>query len=407
MGFLTLPIISILFFWLCLKFIRWFIAWVIEPLTKKEPEIIDPSEDHYDQSLKDAKEILAHPDEYDRELVETAKEILESAVEEENNQQNPIKIEIKDSKFDSSRIKSYEGEETKQFEFRPQKFEQFIGQKEAKARAQIIMKKARRGIRGHFLVDGIKGHGKTTFVELVAKNLNAHLIQRVGKQIEEEELENIIREINSSTSENVMFFIDEFDTMDWKVIKVLNPIIEQFKINGINIKPFIFAGATINKHSLIKTVPDTLDRIPTHIKFERYSSEDIATILRQYKEQLYPEDDVPEEVIKIISENCKFNPRTSISLLEDFIVTKNIKKVLKNCNIIMEGLTNIDIRILRVLRHATRPMGANALAMKCKLSQAEYTREYEPFLVEYNYVDRIPSRVITDKGQELIEGLKL
>lgn len=73
-------------------------------------------------------------------------------------------ITIKESSFDVSKIKEYEGEEIRKFEFRPQNFSQFIGQEEAKARAKTIIKKAKQSIRTHFLVDGIKGHGKTTFV---------------------------------------------------------------------------------------------------------------------------------------------------------------------------------------------------------------------------------------------------
>jgi Holliday junction resolvasome RuvABC ATP-dependent DNA helicase subunit len=32
--------------------------------------------------------------------------------------------------------------------------------------------------------------------------------------------------------------------------------------------------------------------------------------------------------------------------------------------------------------------------------------EFEPFLVEYGYINRIPSRVITEKGKKLLEDLK-
>ena len=58
-----------------------------------------------------------------------------------------------------------------------------------------------------------------------------------------------------------MFFIDELDTMDWKDLKILNPVIESYKIAGKKIKPFIFVGATINKHLLLDKNSDTLDRI--------------------------------------------------------------------------------------------------------------------------------------------------
>ncbi len=188
---------------------------------------------------------------------------------------------------------------------------------------------------------------------------------------------------------------------------MLNPIIEQFSIVGKKIKPFIFCGATINKHILLTNNPDTLDRIATHIKFARYNSNEIATILTQYKKELYPNEEVSNEVIKIISQNCKFNPRTSIALLEDFIVEQDIQKVLKNKKIIKNGLTNIDIEILKTLNNTTRAIGANALAMKVKLSQKEYVTEFEPFLVEYDYINRVPSRIITEKGKQLLKELTI
>ena len=315
------------------------------------------------------------------------------------------KVIIKQAQINSDNIIEYDGEEIKQFEFRPQTWEQFIGQADAKERAKTILRKARKKMKGHFLINGIKGHGKTTFVELIAKNLNAHIIERIGKQIDEENIVDIINEINQSPNEYVMLFIDEIDTMDWKIVKILNPIIESFKINNKKIKPFLFAGATINKHILIKNNPDTLDRIPTHIKFTRYNASEMGQILKQYKQQMYANETISQATIEKISENCKFNPRTSIALLEEYIVEKNMERVLRNCRIVLDGLTKTDIKLLNILERSTRPIGANALSMKTGLSQQEYLREYEPFLVEYGYINRVPSRVISDKGKELLQRL--
>jgi len=317
----------------------------------------------------------------------------------------PQEMILKEAQFDVSNIEEYQGEDLKKYEFRPETWEQFIGQTDAKERAKTIMKKARKGIKCHFLVNGIKGHGKTTFVELLAKNLDAHLIERIGKQINEENLVDIMNEINRSDKEFVMLFIDEMDTTDWKIVKILNPIIESFKINGKKIKPFIFAGATINKHILVKNNPDTLDRIPTHIKFDRYDAKDIGIIIRQYREKLYPTEKISDNVIDTISKNCKFNPRTSIALLEEYIVEKNITNILRNCRIISHGLNKTDIKLLEILNKAKKPMGANALSMRAGLSQNEYLREYEPFLVEYNYVNRTPSRMISEKGKKLLQEI--
>ena len=315
-------------------------------------------------------------------------------------------ITIKENSVDISRIKEYTGNTFKQFEFRPQKFTQFIGQEEAKERAKTIIKKARRGIKAHLLVKGIQGHGKTVYIEIIAKELGAKLIKRIGKQVNEDDIINIINEINEAKEDYIMLFIDETDTMDWKILKIFNPIIESFELAGKKIRPFIFAGATINKHKLLKTNPDTLDRIPHHIDFARYNGSEIIQIIQQYKNQLYPDTNIDYKILNIISQNCKYNPRIAIlSLLEDYIVEKDIEKVLKNHKIIKDGLTETDIKILQVLKDSKRAKGANALAMASKLSEKEYTIEYEPYLYEENLIDRIPQRVITEKGKELLANL--
>ena len=108
----------------------------------------------------------------------------------------------------------------------------------------------------------------------------------------------------------------------------------------------------------------------------------------------------------MISQNCKFNPRTAIALLEEYIVEQNIQSVIHNCDIIKDGLTRVDVKILEVLNVCTKPLGANALSQRCGISQKEYEREFEPYLCEYEYLTRVPSRVITEKGKELLNEIK-
>ncbi|MCK9432544.1 MAG: AAA family ATPase [Candidatus Omnitrophica bacterium] len=314
-------------------------------------------------------------------------------------------LTLKQPSFDVSKIKSYDNLNQKKFEFRPQTFDQFIGQEEAKERAKTIIKKVRTGMKAHLIVDGVQGGGKTSYIEILARSIPAKLISRVGRQIDEEEVVNIINEINTTKEDFIMLFIDEIDTIDPKILKIFNPIVESFNISGKGIRPFIFAGATINKHKLIKTNPDFLDRLPHSIKFDRYNSNEIKQIIIQYKDQLYSEKKVNDDIQDIISRNCKFNPRISLGLLEDFIIEQDINKVMHNSKIVKDGLTIIDIDILRVLSEAKRPMGANNLATKVKLSEQQYCTEFEPYLVSCDYINRIPSRIITDKGRQILEAI--
>jgi Holliday junction resolvasome RuvABC ATP-dependent DNA helicase subunit len=320
---------------------------------------------------------------------------------------NPaLDVHLKGNQVDTSKIIAYTGEATKKFEFRPQTWEQFISQPNAKEEAKTIVKKIKRGIKGHMILSALKGHGKTTFIELFAKALGAKLIERIGRQVDEDEIVNIVNEINQSKEPHVILFIDEIDTMDWKVLKIFNTMIEQFKINEKQIKPFIFASATISKHLLVKNNPDLLDRIPHSIQFVRYNAEDIAQIVRQYQAQLYPDDKISDNIILTIAKNCKFNPRTSISLLEDYIVEQNITKVLQNRHIIEDGLDIFDIKVLEILAHSNRPLGSNALSLKVGMGEQQYLREIEPFLLEFGYIQRIPSRAITAQGLEFLRKIK-
>lgn len=318
---------------------------------------------------------------------------------------NTLNVKIKDNSVDVSRIIEYTGELPRKFEFRPETFGQFIGQEEAKDRAKTIIKKAKMNLKSHFLVDGIRGHGKTTFVHLIQKELGGKIIEYIGRQINEDNIVDIINEINTSQEKYVVLFVDEFDSMETKVVKILNPIIETFSLSGKKIKPFIFAGATINKHELIRNNPDTLDRIPFQVKFKKYNAEELMTILKQYHNQLYSDVIISDDIFNKISISSKYNPRTAIGLLEEYVVEKDIDKVLKNNNIIKDGLMTIDINILEALSKVKR-MGANSLAMRVGLSEREYITEFEPFLVEYGYINRIPNRVIADKGLEILKELK-
>lgn len=374
------------------------IMWVIKDLIKIEKPKINEIKENDLQIKKSPFELS---------LLSASEKAYFAQSKESETGEEVVQIEINNPKFDASKIKEYKGEGLKKFEFRPQNFQEFISQEQAKEQAKTIIKKIARGIKGHLFLSAQQGMGKTTFIGLLTNELKAKLITRVGKQLDNpEELLNIVNEINTSKDKNVVFFIDEIDSLDKNIIKLLNPIVESFEVSGKKIKPFIFAGATINKDVLIKNNPDFLDRIGHHLFFTNYTDKDIMKILQQYKKQLYANDEVSENTLKIIANSCKFCPRIGISLLEDFIVEQDIVKVLKNRRILKGGLTEIDIKILSVLNKATRAMGANSLSQRIGINQKQYLQEFEPFLCEYGYIERVPSRIISEKGKKFLEEIK-
>jgi Holliday junction DNA helicase RuvB len=306
--------------------------------------------------------------------------------------------------------RGYSGNGKVKGEFIPQKFDDFIGQEDSKEIAHTIIKGVKLNEYLHFMIDSKPGMGKTSMCNLIAKELNAEFIYTIGKQIEnDEDISNIVNRINNSEKE-VVLFIDELDTMEPKVLKIFNSIVQSFKYNDVDIKPFLFASATINKDEIINSNPDMLNRIHIHMRFENYSQEEMIKILQINCKEQYPNYKVVEEVLQKISLNCKYNPRIGLSLLKQYIIVQDVDKVFKNNGIIKDGLTKKDILILQVLAKATKPRGANVVASGAGLKEKEYCRIYEPYLYEYGYIDRVPSRIILDKGREILSkigGIKL
>jgi len=327
-----------------------------------------------------------------------------------NPKEEEQSITIKAPSFDVSKIKEYTGTEFKQFEFRPRNSDEFIGQSKAKEDLKTIIKIIKRE-PSHIILKGIQGHGKTAFVYVFKNELEkavgspVKIIERVGKQVDIENLIDLINEINTSEEKYVILFVDETDTMKSDVLKIFNPILEQFKIAGKKIKPFIFCGATINFDKILDNNPDTLDRIHNKIQFKRYTIQEIKQIILQYQQHLYPKEKIPQEVLLTIAKNCKFNPRNSLTMLKKFIVEQDIDKILRNSDIIKDGLTDIDIKLLKKLEKIEKPIGAGNLASKVGLKERQYLREYEPFLVEYGYIDRTPRRCLGDKGKEILDEI--
>lgn len=321
----------------------------------------------------------------------------------EDAKNKPQEIILKEESFDLDKVIEYTGDmTTEKIDFRPQNFGEFVGQFLAKKRISRTIKRVKEGLKTHIFLDAIRGHGKSTMARIIAKELHADIIEITGTMITDKDaIIGIINQITSNPRLTVLF-VDELDSLDRKYFKLLNPILEEFKIGPKRVKPFVFIGASILKHELLNKCPDTMDRIDTQIKFERYTADDIATILIQYKEHLFPEKKVDEAIYKVIGKNCKFNPRLGIAMLKDYLITPDIREVLNDSRIIYEGLTDIDIKVLNILS-TNKSMGASSLAQSCGISEKEYMTEFEPYLVEFGYIIRASrGRKITEKGIETV-----
>jgi len=291
----------------------------------------------------------------------------------------------------------------RKYRFKPESFEEFQGQQEAINTAQTIQKRVQRKLYPtNIICYGGYGLGKTLYVEVLAKTLNAKLIKYIGSEIDKNSLPELIYEINSSTEEVVILFLDEIDTTDWKVLKELNVVVESFQYKNNAVKPFIFCGASINRGRIAKRNPDFLNRFQFSILFKPYTINELCSILDQYAQEMFPYEEISQEIVHRIALNSKSNLRFSLTMLENFVCEKDLDYILKNNQIVYKGITQKDVEILLCLYNSVKPIGINLISSHCNIGEDDYMYEYESYLLGCNLIQRSPRRSITPKGIDLL-----
>lgn len=294
------------------------------------------------------------------------------------------------------------------FIFRPRDLEEYIGQDKAKALIRLNLQKIREIKPVHILINGSAGHGKTTLAYVIVNELKAKLYSVVGSNFDRESLFHFLDANERDYNHLHILFIDEIHSLskESKIAEVMYPILEDFILGNENIKPFVMIGATTEKATLIKKFEPFVTRCGCQIHLESYIPGDIEKILLQYSQQLYETRNVPIEVIKKLSLSSKYIPRIAISMLDDYVVCKDIEMVLSAHRIVKGSLDEIDIQILSVLRNNGKPMGQKNIAIKVGIDQIDYIYIHEPFLIKGDYVTvTTRGREITPKGIAVLQEI--
>jgi Holliday junction resolvasome RuvABC ATP-dependent DNA helicase subunit len=182
-------------------------------------------------------------------------------------------------------------------------------------------------------------------------------------------------------------------------------VLEDFILpNGENrkLKPFLFIGATTEKATLLKKFSPLVDRCGAQINLCSYKKEDLIEILRQYNNNVYSVK-IENEIYEIIAKNCRHTPRVAITYFDDYIITKDIKKVLRIHRIVKDSLTDIDFKILSYL-NGVKSAGEEVLSIIAETTKQDYKQLLEPFLLTEGYITRDKTgRKILNKGIDLIK----
>jgi len=184
-------------------------------------------------------------------------------------------------------------------------------------------------------------------------------------------------------------------------------MMENFSLNGISVSPFTLIGATTEIGEILKTRRPFYERFKLPLELEDYTINNLIKIVENYREKLFPDDDLDIEHYKILAQNCRLTPRIAIKLTESLIYfNKNIKEVFNNFGIIIKGYTKKDFKLLEYLSK-NKVVGLQGIASYLDTSQENYLYEIEPYLIKTGLIVRTPrGRNISDYGRKLLKQMK-
>ena len=299
---------------------------------------------------------------------------------------------------------------------RPQRLEEYIGQKKTKDMLKIYIKaaKQREECLDHVLFYGPPGLGKTTLAGIIANEMDVNLKVTSGPAIEKP---GEMAAILNNLQEGDILFVDEIHRLNHQVEEVLYPAMEDYAIDimigkgatarsiRLNLPHFTLVGATTRAGLLSAPLRDRFG-VTNHLEF--YSVEELTTIILRSAEVLHVQTD-REGAIEI-ARRSRGTPRLANRLLKrvrDFaqvkyqgMITKEVASfALDLLEVDQYGLDQVDRKILRTLivQYQGGPVGIETLAASIGEDAGTLEDVYEPYLLQNGFINRTPrGRVAAD-----------
>jgi len=303
---------------------------------------------------------------------------------------------------------------------RPQNLDEYIGQEQIKKNLKVFIKAAKKRNESldHMLFFGPPGLGKTTLANIIANEMNANIKTISAPMLEKS---GDLAAILTNLEEGDILFIDEIHRLKASIEEILYSAMEDFRLDivigsgpaaqtiKIDIAKFTLIGATTRAGMLSNPLRD---RFGMSFRLNFYNEKELALIIKLAAKKL--NFDIKEDAAIEIAKRSRATPRIALRLLKrirDFaqvenkkIIDKKIAKYgLDELGINEYGFDELDIKFLKLLIEAKKPLGLSTIA--AALSEDEDTIEevIEPFLISNGFIEKTPKgRIATRKAYEIL-----
>ncbi|EDM23072.1 Holliday junction branch migration DNA helicase RuvB [Caminibacter mediatlanticus] len=304
---------------------------------------------------------------------------------------------------------------------RPQNLDEYIGQEQIKKNLKVFIEAAKKRNESldHMLFFGPPGLGKTTLANIIANEMNANIKTISAPMLEKS---GDLAAILTNLEEGDILFIDEIHRLKAAIEEVLYSAMEDFRLDivigsgpaaqtiKLDVAKFTLIGATTRAGMLSNPLRD---RFGMSFRLNFYNEEELALIIKLASKKLNYE--IKDDAAKEIAKRSRGTPRIALRLLKrirDFAEVENKKIIdlkiakygLDELGINEYGFDELDIRFLRLLVEAKKPLGLSTIA--AALSEDEDTIEevIEPFLIANGFIEKTPKgRIATRKSYEVLQ----
>ncbi|MEE8637254.1 MAG: Holliday junction branch migration DNA helicase RuvB [Dehalococcoidia bacterium] len=295
------------------------------------------------------------------------------------------------------------------FDLRPRRLGEFIGQEKLKdnLRISVVAAQKRGEPLDHIILYGSPGLGKTTLAYIIAAEMGVNIKVSSGPAIERT---GDLAAILTNLHEGDILFIDEIHRLSHTVEEKLYPALEDFAFDiflgkgpaardlRLSLPHFTLIGAT-TRFALLS--PPLRDRFGVTYHLDFYDETAIQTILERSAAILKVKAE--RQGLVPIAKRARGTPRVANRLLKrirdyaevmaDGVVTEQTAlEGLSKLEIDSAGLDEIDHKVLQTIigKFDGGPVGLDTIAASINEDADTIMDVYEPYLLQLGFLERTP-----------------